>query len=79
MVERFDVASALFVPIAFDDEVRAVVVLVSETPREFARGEVELVYTMANQAAAGLAVLELRERISAQADQQAALARAAGR
>ena len=32
---------------------------------------------MANQAAAGLAVLEVRERINAQADQQAALARAA--
>ena len=77
LIERFNVASALFTPIAFDDEVRAVVVMVSEKPREFGREEVELVYTMANQAAAGLAVLETRERISAQADRQAALARAA--
>jgi diguanylate cyclase (GGDEF)-like protein/putative nucleotidyltransferase with HDIG domain len=77
LVERFDVASALFTPISFDGEVRSVIVLVSETPHEFTRDEVELVYTMANQAAAGLAVLETRERISAQAEQQTALARAA--
>ena len=77
LAERFNVASALFVPIAFDYEVRAVVALLHETRRDFTREEVELVYTMANQAAAGLAVLETREQISGQAERQAALARAA--
>ena len=78
LVERFNVASALFVPLTFDGEVRSVVVLVSETPRRFSDEEVQLVHTLANQASAALAVLEMKRRLGARADQQAALARAAG-
>jgi diguanylate cyclase (GGDEF)-like protein len=78
LVERFNVASALFVPLTFDGEVRSVVVLISETPRRFSDEEVQLVHTLANQASAAFAVLEMKRRLGARADQQAALARAAG-
>src|SRR3954452_6245781 len=78
LVERFDVATALFVPIEFDGEVRCVVALVSETPQRFSEEEVQLVHTLANQASAALAVLEMKRHLGARADQQAALARAAG-
>jgi len=78
LAERFGVASILFVPLSWEGGVRAVVLLLTHTPRRFEDEEVELVYTMANQAAAGLAVLEMRSRIGGQADKQAALARAAG-
>ena len=77
LVERFDVASALFVPLEFEDEVRAVVVLVTETRREFDEREIQLVYTLANQASSALAVLDMKDRLNARADQQTALARAA--
>ena len=77
LVKRFDAASALFVPVAYEGAVHAVVVLVSHTKRRFAPQEVELAYTMANQAAAGLAVLEMRERLGRRADRNAALAGAA--
>ena len=77
MVERFKVASALFVPLIFEGEVRNVVVLVSETPQRFSEEEVQLVHTLANQASAALAVREMKRRLNAHANQQAALARAA--
>lgn len=77
LVERFNGASALFVPVAYEASVHAVVVLLSWTPRRFAPREVELAYTMANQAAAGLAVLEMREGLGRRADRNAALAGAA--
>ena len=35
LVERFRVASALFVPVAHDDEIRRVAIAISETPRTF--------------------------------------------
>ena len=78
LVERFNAASALFVPVSFEEEVRAVAILVTETPRLFADDEVQLVYTLANQAAAALAGLEMSDRLSLHADRQTALARAAG-
>ncbi|HEU0024670.1 MAG TPA: diguanylate cyclase, partial [Thermoleophilaceae bacterium] len=77
LAKRFRAASVLFVPVAFGGRTRAVVVLVSETSRWFREEEVELAYTMANQAAAGLSALDMRTRLSAQVDRQAALARAA--
>ncbi|MDQ3645122.1 MAG: GAF domain-containing protein, partial [Actinomycetota bacterium] len=77
LTKRFDVRSALFVPVGFGGDVRAVVGLISETPRTFDDEEVQLVYTLANQAAAALAVLEMSTRLSARAEQQTALARAA--
>jgi len=78
LVERFNVASALFVPVAFEEEVKAVAILVSETARVFADDQVQLVYTLANQAAAALAGVEMRSRLALRAERQTALARAAG-
>jgi len=75
--ERYCAASGVFVPLAFDGEVRAVVALISETPRDFPDGEVQLAWTLADQAAAALAVLELRARMDRRTEQQTALARAA--
>jgi diguanylate cyclase (GGDEF)-like protein len=78
LVERFRAASLLYVPLAYEGSVRAVVILVSRVPRRFDSDEVDLVYTLANQASAGLAVLEMRGRLHGRVDKQAALARAAG-
>jgi diguanylate cyclase (GGDEF)-like protein len=77
LVDRFDAASLLYVPLTFEGTVRGVVVLVSQSPRRFADDEVELAYTMANQASAGLSVLDMRQRLGRRADRQAGLVRAA--
>ncbi len=77
LTERFNAASAMFLPIAVEGESRAVVVMVSHTPRTFSDDEVELIRALANQCAAALAVLEMRTRLQARAEQQTALARAA--
>ena len=53
--ERFNVASMLYVPLTYERGVRAVVLLISESPRRFGGEEVDLVHTMANHAAGGLA------------------------
>ncbi|HVL96558.1 MAG TPA: GAF domain-containing protein [Solirubrobacteraceae bacterium] len=76
-VDRFDAASALFVPLIWDGDVRWVVVLVSRTPRTFGDDEIELARLLANQAAAGLALLEAREGAEAGGERRGALARAA--
>ena len=75
--QTFNVASALFVPVAFEGEVRTVLVLASETARTFEEYHVQIAYTLANQASAALGVLEMRGRLHARAEQQTALARAA--
>ena len=77
LTERYNASSALFVPVGFGGDVRAVVGLISETPRVFDEDEVQLAYTLANQASAALAALEMSTRLSARAEQQTALARAA--
>jgi diguanylate cyclase (GGDEF)-like protein len=77
MMERFSVESLLFVPMSYEKHVRSVLLLLSHLKQPFSEGQVELAYTMANQAAAGLAVLEMRTRLNARADREAALARAA--
>ena len=71
-------AGDLLVPIVYEGVVRTVVGLVTAGPRQYAPDEVELALTLANQASAGLAVLEMRERLERRAGRQAALARAAG-
>ena len=76
-VERFNVASACFVPLRWDDGVRHVLVLVSHTPRDFPDEEVELAQLLANTAAGGLALLEERAQQDARDEADAALARAA--
>ncbi len=75
--ERFNVASMLYVPLTYERGVRAVVLLISESPRRFGGEEVDLVHTMANHAAGGLAALDLRDRLASQVETQAAIARAA--
>ena len=77
LVERFEVASALFVPLSYEGEVRCVVVLISDVAGRFADHEVQLVHTLANQACAALVMLEMRRRLNARAERAAALARAA--
>ncbi|MGH2950126.1 MAG: GAF domain-containing protein, partial [Solirubrobacteraceae bacterium] len=57
-VERYSVASALFVPIAHDGEVRRVAILISHERREFAPEEIAEAEALAALAAAGLARLE---------------------
>jgi diguanylate cyclase (GGDEF)-like protein len=75
--QRFGVESMLCLPLAFDREVHSVVLLISRAPRTFEIAELELAYTLANQAAAGLAVVEMRSRLSARAERRSALVRAA--
>ena len=64
LVERFGAASGLFLPLAFGGEVVAVAALVTEHGRTFDEDEIQLAYTLANQASAALAALELRSRLA---------------
>jgi len=77
LAERYEAASALFVPLALDHKVRAVIGCISEVQREFADHDVQLVSTLANQTAAAIGTLDMRVRMSARAEHQTALARAA--
>ena len=77
LVEAFDVASALFVPVAHDGEVRHVAVLHMRTQRSFEPAEIAEAETLVHVAAAGLARLEAEHRRSARAAQDRALVRAA--
>ncbi len=77
LVERFDVASALFVPVICEREVRDVVVAVSHRPRTFSPGEIGLVEGLADVAAAGLSRLDSARRQAARAALDHALVRAA--
>ena len=77
LVERWSVASALFLPLARDGEVREVAGLLSRSPRVFGEADILIASTLANQASVALAALEQRARGQAQADRQTALARAA--
>jgi diguanylate cyclase (GGDEF)-like protein len=76
LVEAFDVASALFVPVTHDGEVRRVVTVISHSPRNF-EAEIPAVETLATVAAAGFGRLEAEFRRSARAAQDRALVRAA--
>ncbi len=77
LVERFNVASALFLPLANDGEVRRVAILISETPRDFAPAEVADAQALADIAATGFARLDAERRRTARAAQDRALVRAA--
>lgn len=77
LVERFDAASLLFVPLAWRGEVRYVLILVSHRRREFTPDEIELAGALCDSAAAGLALRDLERRRASQQDRDAALARAA--
>jgi diguanylate cyclase (GGDEF)-like protein len=77
LVERFDVASALFVPIAHDGEVRRVAIVIEHEPRVFGDEEIAEACALADLAAAGLARLEAERRRNARSAQDQALVRAA--
>jgi diguanylate cyclase (GGDEF)-like protein len=77
LVKRFKAASSLFVPVAWDGEVRCVVGVISEVPRVFTEEEVQMAFTLVNQCGSALAALEMRAHLHARAEQQTALARAA--
>lgn len=75
--ERFGVRSAVFAPIKWDGEVRWTAVCIRTRPEPFGDDDLELVLLLANQAAAGLALLEGRELRDSRQDRDAALTRAA--
>jgi diguanylate cyclase (GGDEF)-like protein len=77
LVERFNVASMAYVPIAWRGEVRHVAILISHEPRDFDADAIDFAQTVANQAAAALALLESERRRALQAERDAALTRAA--
>ncbi|HET9738741.1 MAG TPA: HD domain-containing phosphohydrolase [Solirubrobacteraceae bacterium] len=77
LVERFDVASALFVPVICEREVRDVIVVVSHRPRTFTADEIGVAEGLADVAAAGLARLDSARRQAARAALDHALVRAA--
>jgi diguanylate cyclase (GGDEF)-like protein len=77
LVERFNVASMAYVPIAWEGEVRYVAILISHEPRDFDADAIDFAQTAANQAAAALALLESERRRALQAERDAALTRAA--
>ncbi len=77
LVDRFHVASSAYVPLRFGGEIRFVAVLISHTPRALGADEIALAETLANQAAAALALLESERRRAARAERDAALTRAA--
>ncbi len=77
MVERFDVASALFVPVVCEREVRDVMIVVSHRLRTFSPAEIELVEGLVDVAAAGRSRLDSERRQAARAAHDHALVRAA--
>jgi diguanylate cyclase (GGDEF)-like protein len=77
MVERFNVASLVGLPVRWGAEVRFVAILITHARREFDAHEVRLAETLANQAAVALALLEAERIRAARAEQDAALTRAA--
>jgi len=76
-VERYGVASALFVPIAHDGEVRRVAILIAHERRELSPEEIEHAEMLGDLAAAGLARLEAERRRTASAAHDRALVHAA--
>ena len=77
MVERFDVASAVFLPVVFDEGPMAVAVPSWHEPRTIGSRELALMMLLTDQCAATLAVMDMRASLRARAEREAALARAA--
>ena len=65
LVERFDVASMAYLPARWGGEVRYVAILISHEPRDFDAEAIAFAETLANQAAAALALLESERRRAA--------------
>ncbi len=77
LVARFNVASAVFVPLVQDGDVRRVAILISEAARDFTPAEVADALALAHVAASGFARLDAERRRAARAAQDRALVRAA--
>jgi diguanylate cyclase (GGDEF)-like protein len=77
LVEAFNVASALFLPVTHDDEVRQVAIVLTHTPRGFTTEEIADAETLVHVAAAGLSRLDAVHRRTARAAHDRALVRAA--
>jgi diguanylate cyclase (GGDEF)-like protein len=77
LAKRIDAAAALLVPLAWSGDVRYVAVVGRRAAVPWTPDEVLIAATLANQAALGLARLEAEQRRVAQAERDAALARAA--
>ena len=77
LVDHFDVASALFVPVAYGGEVRHVAILLTHRPRSFTGAEIAGAESLALLAAAGFARLEAERHRTARAAHDRALVRAA--
>ena len=77
LVEAFDVASALFLPVTHDDEVRQVAIAITHAPRTFTREEIADAETLIQVAAAGLSRIDAVHRRTARAAHDRALVRAA--
>jgi diguanylate cyclase (GGDEF)-like protein len=77
LVEHYDVAATVFLPVSVAGSVRTVIVLVWHEPRDFDLEFLSLAETLADQAAAGFARLEAEQRHAAGAAQDRALVRAA--
>ena len=66
-----------YLPAGWGGEVRYVAILISHEPRDFDAEAMAFAETLANQAAAALALLESEQRRAARAERDAALTRAA--
>jgi diguanylate cyclase (GGDEF)-like protein len=77
LVEHYDVASAVFLPVAVRGDTRYVIALVWHEQREFDLDTLALAETLAEQAAAGYSRLDAEHRHAAGAAQDRALVRAA--
>ncbi|HEX6022152.1 MAG TPA: HD domain-containing phosphohydrolase [Solirubrobacter sp.] len=77
LAEQHNIASILFVPIAWGGEVRHVAVAVWTQPREISPDDIDTAQLIADQAAAGFARLEADERRAAGSVQDRAVVRAA--
>ena len=77
LVDRFGVASAVFLPVIFDEGPMAVAVPCWREPHKTDWRELAQMMLLTDQCAATLAVMDMRASLNAQAEREAALARAA--
>jgi diguanylate cyclase (GGDEF)-like protein len=77
LVDRFGVASAVFLPASFDEGPLAVATLVYHERHPVDAHELALMLALTDQCAATLAVMDMRASLNDQAEREAALARAA--
>jgi diguanylate cyclase (GGDEF)-like protein len=77
LVDRYDAASVLFLPVSWGGEVRHVAIAIHHERRELGEQDLALAVSLADLAAAGLARVEAESRARARARQDEALVRAA--